>query len=57
MCNLARRAYFDGFEIVPVSFITEFSFPFCCFVFDINQLNVKFVDHYAITKIDSEYIH
>ena len=47
-------AYFDGFKIIAVSFITKFSFLFCCLVFDINQLKVKFADHYAITKTDSE---
>ena len=38
-------AYFDSFQIVAVSFIAEFSYPFCCFVFDINQF--KFEGHYA----------
>ena len=27
---------------------------FAVFVFDVNQLNVKFVDHYAITQTDCE---
>ena len=44
------RAYLDGFQIVAVSFIGEFSLRFCCFVFDLNQLKVKFAFHYAITK-------
>ena len=39
-----------GFQSVAVYFIAEFSFRFCCFVFDINQLKVKFADYYAITK-------
>ena len=30
-------AYFDGFQIVAVSCIAEFSFPFCCFVFYIKK--------------------
>ena len=30
--GVLRRAYFDGFQIVGVCFIAEFSFPFCCFV-------------------------
>ena len=33
--------YDDSFQIVAVSSIAEFSFPFCCFVFDINQLKLK----------------
>ena len=36
-CGVSRRAYFDGFQIVALSFIAEFSFPLCCFVFDINK--------------------
>ena len=40
--------------LMAVSLIAKNSFPFGCFVFDINQLKVKFVDHYAITKADSE---
>ena len=28
----SHRAYFDGFQIVAVSYIAEFSFRFCCFV-------------------------
>ena len=32
--------YDDSFQIVAVSSIAEFSFPFCCFVFDINQLKL-----------------
>ena len=47
-----RRAYFDGFQIVAASFIAEFSFRFCCFVFDVKQLlKVKFVVYYIMTKI------
>ena len=42
------------FKSVAVSFIAEFSFPFCCFVFYINEMKVKFADHYAITKTDPE---
>ena len=56
--GVSRCAFFDGFQIVAVSFIAEFSFPFCCFVFDMNQFKVKFKvkfpDHCAITKADSE---
>ena len=37
---LASRVYCDGFQIVAVSFIAEFSYQFCCFVFDINQLKL-----------------
>ena len=33
---LARRD-FDAFQIVVVSLIAEFSFPFSCYVFEINQ--------------------
>ena len=42
--GVSSHAYFDGFQIVAVSFISEASFPFCCFVFDMNQLKVKFAD-------------
>ena len=30
--GVSRCAYFDGYQIVAVSFIAEFSFPFCCVV-------------------------
>ena len=50
--GVLRRAYFDGFQSVAVSFIAEFSFPLCCFVFDINRLKVKFAHHYAITQLN-----
>ena len=39
-----------------VSSIATFSFRFCCFVFDVNQLKDKFADNYAITKPDYELI-
>ena len=45
-----RRAYFDGLQIVALSFIAEISFRFCCFVFDVNLLKVKFANYYAIKK-------
>ena len=35
ICIFISHAYFDGYQIVAVSFIAEFSFQFCCFVFDI----------------------
>ena len=45
----SHSAYFDGFQIVTVSFI-KFSFPFRCFVFDIKQLlKVKFVVGFVMT--------
>ena len=47
-------AYYDGLQIVAVSFVASFSFRFRCFVFDVNQLKVKFAYHYAITKPDYE---
>ena len=40
-----RSAYFDGFQIVAVSFSAEFSFSFCCFVFDVKQRNLKKIIH------------
>ena len=52
--TLTIFAYFDGFHIVAVSFIAEFSFPFCYCFFYINQFKVKFADRSAITKTDSE---
>ena len=51
--GVLRCANFDGFQIAAGSFSSVSPFLFCCFVFDINQLKVKFVDHYAITKTDS----
>ena len=39
------------------TFIAEFSFRFCWFVFDVNQLKVKFADYYVISKTDFEYIN
>ena len=48
----SRCAYFDGFQIVAASFIAEFTFCFCCFVFDVKQsLKVKFVVYYVMTKM------
>ena len=48
---ISTRAYFDGFQIVAVSFIAEFSFRFCIFVIDVKQLlKVKFVVCYAMKK-------
>ena len=47
--GLSRRAFFDAFHIVAVSYIAEFFFPFC-YCSHINQLKVKFGDHYAIMK-------
>ena len=47
-------AYHAVLTLMAVSLIAKISFPFGCFVFDINELKVKFVDHYAITKADSE---
>ena len=45
-------AYFDGFQIVAVSFMVEFSFRFGCFVFDVKQLlKVKFVEYCVMTKM------
>ena len=41
--GVSRCANFDGFQIVAGSFSSVSSFPFYCFVFDINQLKVKFV--------------
>ena len=44
--------YFDDFQIVAVSFIAEFSFWFCCFVFYVKQLlKVKFVVYYVMIKM------
>ena len=44
--------YFDDFQIVAVSFIAEFSFWFCCFVFYVKQsLKIKFVVYYVMTKM------
>ena len=41
-------AYFDGFQIIAVPFIAEFSLRFCCFVFGVKQLlKVKFVVYYV----------
>ena len=37
-------AYFGGLQIVAVSFVASFSFRFRCFIFDLNQLKVKFAD-------------
>ena len=34
--------------------IVKFSFRFCCFVFGINQLKVKFVDYYVMAETDFE---
>ena len=43
--------FFDGFQIVPVTFIAEFSFRFCCFVFYVKQLlKGRFVVYYVMTK-------
>ena len=44
-------SYFGGFQIVAVSFIPEFSFQFCCIVFDVKQLwKNKLVLYYVMTK-------
>ena len=48
----SRSAYFGGFQIVAVSFIAEFSYRFCCFVFDVKQL-LKFKGALAIRRIFS----
>ena len=49
---IVARAYFDGFQIVVVSFIAEFFFRLCYFVFDVKQLlKVKFVVYYVLTKM------
>ena len=49
--------YFDGFQIVAVFFIAEFSFRFCCVVFDAKQLlKVKFAVYYVMTKMGSKLI-
>ena len=45
-----RRAYFDGFQIVAVSFSAEFSFSFCCFVFDVEQRQRKLYTMEAFTE-------
>ena len=46
-----RRAYFDGFQIVAVSFIAEVKFRICCFVYVVKQLlKVKFVVYYVMTN-------
>ena len=47
-------AYFDGFQIVAVPFIAEFSLRFCCFVFCVKHLlKVKYVVYHVMTKIDA----
>ena len=52
------HAYFDGFQIVAVSFIAEFSFRFCCFVFDVKQLfKVRFVVNSDYNSRDVSIIH
>ena len=45
-------AYFDGFQIAAVSLIAEFSFRFCCFVFDVKQLLkvIFFIFYYVMKK-------
>ena len=58
MISTAYHAYFDGFQIVAVSFITEFSFRFSCFILTSKSLKVQFVVYYVMTKIDAtELIH
>ena len=39
--GVLRRAYFDGFQIVGVCFIAEFSFPFCCLFLTYTRPNKK----------------
>ena len=42
------------FSSVAVSFIADFSYRFCCFVFDVKQIfKVKFVVYYVMTKMDA----
>ena len=47
-------AYHSVLSLMAVSLIVVFSFQFRDFVFDVNQLKVKCVDHCAITKTDYE---